>query len=144
MNNYYTNYITSPEWFSLRRKVFDKYGKYCRRCKSSRRLHVHHKTYERLGKECIETDLVVLCKSCHDKYHKKNKHTSIETTDIFVENKKENKVFALKEKKLKKQKEVKLIYKPNKERQQKVKELQNLLGCKKIEKWEYFEMLRKL
>ena len=141
MNNYYTNYITSSEWFSLRRKVFKMYGKYCRRCNSIRKLHVHHKTYERLGKECIETDLVVLCNKCHDKYHSKYKHTSIETTDLFIENY-QKKIFTPKKKKAKK--DIKLIVKPNKERQKKVQELKNLLGNKKIEKWQYFEQLRKL
>lgn len=142
MNNYYTNYITSPEWFNVRTKVFNLYGRYCIRCKSSRKLHVHHKTYERLGHENIETDLVVLCNKCHDKYHSKYKHTSIETTNLFI-NKKLDKIKKTKSNKEIK-KEAKLIFKPNKERQKKVNELKSLLGNKKIEKWEYFERLRKL
>lgn len=31
------------------------------------RLHVHHRTYERLGEELPE-DLVVLCEVCHEAY----------------------------------------------------------------------------
>jgi 5-methylcytosine-specific restriction endonuclease McrA len=31
-------------------------------------LHVHHKTYERFGKELL-TDLVGLCDTCHKKVH---------------------------------------------------------------------------
>lgn len=87
MNTYkdkYHSYIVSPKWFQLRRKVFDIQGKACKRCNSKKKIHVHHKTYERLGEENIETDLVVLCKKCHDIYHTIYKHASIETTDSFL------------------------------------------------------------
>lgn len=142
MNNYYTNYITSPRWFYVRRLVFDKYGKKCKRCESKKKLHVHHKTYERLGNENIETDLVVLCNKCHDKYHKKHKHTSIETTDKFINNEQTN--FSKKKSNKEIKKELRLSFKPDKNRKKKVDELKKLLGNKKIQKWEYFEMLRKL
>lgn len=80
----YTEYITSDKWFQVRRKVFGMYGRECKRCNSKKKIHVHHKTYERFGEECLETDLVVLCKKCHDIYHTIYKHTSIDTTDSFV------------------------------------------------------------
>lgn len=44
------------------------HGNYCDICKSSRNLHVHHKTYVRERREHLN-DLVVLCKSCHYLQH---------------------------------------------------------------------------
>lgn len=38
------------------------------RCPTTEKLTVHHKTYSRLGKE-LPIDVVVLCKSCHDRHH---------------------------------------------------------------------------
>lgn len=80
----YEDYIHSPEWFGKRKEVFKLKGKICERCKSERRLHVHHKTYVNFTKEDIEKDLCVLCTKCHDLYHKLNKHTSIHTTNAFI------------------------------------------------------------
>jgi len=42
----------------------------CGICNATSDLHVHHKTYENIGKESDE-DLIVLCKSCHYKFHTK-------------------------------------------------------------------------
>lgn len=107
--DFYHSYITSSKWFQVRNKVFKLQGKQCKKCESKKKLHVHHKTYERLGNESIETDLVVLCKKCHDTYHTIHKHTSIETTDCFILDKKlktisntKKKVLLCKEKKKKK------------------------------------------
>lgn len=40
----------------------------CRGCGTVDNLHVHHLTYERLGRELL-TDLVTLCAGCHRKQH---------------------------------------------------------------------------
>lgn len=42
----------------------------CEKCRSTKRLQVHHKTYERLGHEKM-SDLKLLCNSCHGKEHNK-------------------------------------------------------------------------
>jgi hypothetical protein len=34
------------------------------------RLDVHHRTYERVGQEQLR-DLIVLCRTCHSRYHDK-------------------------------------------------------------------------
>jgi hypothetical protein len=40
----------------------------CERCGAKRTLEVHHRTYERLGRE-RDADLEVLCGDCHEVHH---------------------------------------------------------------------------
>ena len=40
----------------------------CQVCNSPHDLHVHHRTYERVGHE-DPADLTVLCMWCHDLFH---------------------------------------------------------------------------
>jgi hypothetical protein len=65
---YYIEYINSNEWKSKRQKLFEKRGRFCEKCASMKRLQLHHLTYKRLGNE-LETDLMILCNSCHKKEH---------------------------------------------------------------------------
>jgi hypothetical protein len=41
-------------------------GSKCERCESQFKLDLHHKNYERLGKELL-SDLELLCQGCHRK-----------------------------------------------------------------------------
>lgn len=67
----YDRYIAqSPEWQRKRRDAFALYGRKCAKCKSSRGLQVHHKTYEHLFNEPME-DLMILCFHCHKEVHRK-------------------------------------------------------------------------
>lgn len=61
----YMAYIQSLEWKakSERRKAID--GNKCVLCGKSHNLQVHHITYDRLGREDVENDLVTLCDQCH-------------------------------------------------------------------------------
>ena len=80
----YLEYINnSNEWKLKRAEVFSLKGYKCERCGSTRKIHVHHATYERLFNELV-TDLFTLCNSCHDEYHKNNKYISIKTTLAFI------------------------------------------------------------
>ena len=65
----YKRYLRSEEWRKKREQVFNAYGKICSVCGSVNNLHVHHKTYERIGKERI-SDLQVLCSFHHAEIHK--------------------------------------------------------------------------
>ena len=81
----YHNYIQSEAWQRKRRQYFTskmyntypagkKAGKFvCYGCGADGNLHLHHKTYKRLGCELISVDLIPLCEKCHDKAHKKEK-----------------------------------------------------------------------
>lgn len=63
----YHEYIASPEWIKKSGEEKKKNPK-CSFCNRIRVLHVHHRTYVRLGNE-IPGDLVVLCDECHKIFH---------------------------------------------------------------------------
>lgn len=64
----YQQYLRTKEW-QRRRQVMLKIASYrCYICRSTDRLQVHHKTYERRGCERM-SDLVVLCDTCHKLVH---------------------------------------------------------------------------
>lgn len=66
----YIEYIRSPRWRAKRQQAFKFYGKKCYACRQRKRvMHVHHLTYARLGHEQM-SDLMVLCKECHDEVTK--------------------------------------------------------------------------
>ncbi len=69
----YNEYLSSPYW-----KVIKNYlvyiKKQCKICKKTKRLTVHHRTYEHLGIEYKHVeDLDVLCWRCHIEERKINK-----------------------------------------------------------------------
>lgn len=60
----YESYINSFDWYLKSRKALAKANHQCQRCGATQGLEVHHKTYDRLGKE-PDADLMVVCPSCH-------------------------------------------------------------------------------
>jgi hypothetical protein len=64
----YYAYLKSPEWAVRRQWKLEAAENRCQLCDATDRLQVHHRTYERLGKERI-ADLIVLCERCHRKFH---------------------------------------------------------------------------
>ena len=61
----YSAYLKSAQWKNIRRLLIQQSNGVCARCgHGSPELEIHHKTYERLGKERM-TDLEVLCRTCH-------------------------------------------------------------------------------
>ncbi len=64
----YAEYLLTPHWRRTRNTTLGRAGWTCQRCASNVALQVHHLTYERLGAE-RETDLEVLCQSCHEGLH---------------------------------------------------------------------------
>jgi len=61
----YKRVINSPRWRKLREQLIHAYDSVCQRCKKkSDKLSLHHKNYERLGKERL-TDLELVCENCH-------------------------------------------------------------------------------
>ena len=66
----YKAYINSEAWKEKRKQVLIR-SNGCYVCETKNKIiHVHHKTYKRLGSENLE-DLVALCEDCHNKLHKK-------------------------------------------------------------------------
>jgi 5-methylcytosine-specific restriction endonuclease McrA len=69
----YNKVIASSYWEKLRQRFLEKHDFKCCRCgwqktylDKSRNIELHHKTYERLGKERDE-DLELVCSVCHVK-----------------------------------------------------------------------------
>ncbi len=71
----YTQYLQSDHWKKFRIKVLRHYGRTCMLCNNGKKVNVHHRTYERLGHELM-TDVIVLCRECHEKFHGKTAITS--------------------------------------------------------------------
>lgn len=69
----YGEYLRSEHWLRIREKRLGIDGYRCVDCGfvgcEENPLQVHHKTYDRLYCENIHTDLITLCKSCHEKEH---------------------------------------------------------------------------
>jgi hypothetical protein len=75
--NVYTGYLESPQWERTRNIALKRANHKCQICGSASRLQVHHNTYDRVYQE-LPTDLIVLCHSCHDLFHKNGKLAKIE------------------------------------------------------------------
>jgi len=68
----YSDYLKSDHWQALRSVKLKEADSRCQVCNAGGLLDVHHRTYERLGKESLE-DLTVLCRECHDLFHERSR-----------------------------------------------------------------------
>jgi hypothetical protein len=66
----YQEYLQSDAWKIRREWKLQRAGHRCQVCNGREDLHVHHRTYDNIGRE-HEEDLTVLCKDCHALYHGK-------------------------------------------------------------------------
>lgn len=70
----YKEYLDSPEWFEVKKRVWDRVRRehggslVCERCGAPGRGECHHRTYDRLGNECL-SDLLHVCPECHAFLH---------------------------------------------------------------------------
>lgn len=64
----YQAYLRSKAWRIFRSAIVVERGAKCEKCSATKQLHVHHVTYERLGRERPE-DVLVVCKPCHEAIH---------------------------------------------------------------------------
>lgn len=69
----YKEYLQTEHWKSTRKYALQYYKYRCSLCHANKEeLHVHHKTYQHRGQEFYHIkDLIVLCKTCHEKFHDK-------------------------------------------------------------------------
>ena len=73
----YQEYLESSHW-QEKKKEFKNSGYYrgcCWACGAKKYLHLHHKSYDRIGKEHLG-DFVELCSNCHTQVHQKIKSES--------------------------------------------------------------------
>jgi len=89
----YEKYLKSTHWSRIK-TVVKSVRRTCEACSSGLDLHVHHKTYKRLGGENME-DLTLLCQGCHKMVHEvqKNKKITIPVATRFVINKMKSKTY---------------------------------------------------
>lgn len=67
--SYKRRYLQSTSWSVLRNYRLDKDNHKCAHCDSTQQLNVHHITYNNLGNEDPDKDLITLCQQCHNKLH---------------------------------------------------------------------------
>ena len=81
LNYQYDTYMSSPMWLKDKRaSAFKLLGSRCEVCFAGQEqsvIHVHHNNYYCLGSENPSEDLAILCKGCHDDFHKKNPSSSL-------------------------------------------------------------------
>lgn len=66
----YRDYLQTKHWNFVRTKALKDADYKCSLCNSPKQLNVHHRTYEHKGEEYrYPKDLIVLCQSCHEKFH---------------------------------------------------------------------------
>lgn len=63
----YRLYLQSEEWKKKRNQVIERDNGFCRRC-SNKGTDVHHLHYNNIYNEDLN-DLILLCRSCHEKEH---------------------------------------------------------------------------
>ena len=61
-------YLKTEAWQEQRAKIFRRDGFQCVCCGAAKNLEAHHITYKNLGAE-EKSDLVTLCRDCHEKLH---------------------------------------------------------------------------
>ena len=65
----YAEYVKGEHWARTRQRALERAGHRCQVCNADTQpLHVHHRTYKRLGRE-MDCDLTVLCSECHALFH---------------------------------------------------------------------------
>ncbi len=79
----YYRYMASREWAEKREAVRERCGGYCERCGVNRFREVHHLTYERFGEELL-TDLMGLCRECHEYVSAKSTYDPAKDVSFFV------------------------------------------------------------
>jgi hypothetical protein len=71
----YEEYLRSPHWQGLRKRILHRANYACEKCGTwGEILHVHHKTRKRMGRERL-SDLIALCIPCHNRAEKLARQT---------------------------------------------------------------------
>jgi len=68
-NEYRQEYLQSGDWKYKRSIILNK-DPLCFICDKNKSTDCHHLTYERIGFENLETDLIGVCRGCHNRIHK--------------------------------------------------------------------------
>ncbi len=66
----YIEYLQSAEWGEKRKILMGQADWTCSKC-GGKATQLHHINYENIGDEELDTDVIPLCKDCHDEVHSK-------------------------------------------------------------------------
>jgi hypothetical protein len=66
----YVEYLRTPHWQEVREAALKTADYRCQVCYSPEKVQVHHRTYDRRGRE-LPSDVTVLCADCHGRFHDK-------------------------------------------------------------------------
>ena len=70
----YKSYISSNEWKLLKELIIEERGNYCEKCNNQFiSLDLHHIHYDNFKKE-LRSDLLLLCRNCHNTIHDSKKY----------------------------------------------------------------------
>jgi 5-methylcytosine-specific restriction endonuclease McrA len=64
--DWYTNYLSSPEWLKRRRAVILRDQGRCQACLEREATQAHHLNYKHVGNEPL-FDLIAVCRECHER-----------------------------------------------------------------------------
>lgn len=78
-------YIESEHWKNLKQAKFTESGKVCFNCGCSKRIECHHIRYLNFL-DCTPTDLMTLCKGCHDRLHAGLRHFKRQIGSVTEDN----------------------------------------------------------
>lgn len=79
----YAKYLQSQHWRKRRDYAIRQALWRCQRCGTKSNLQVNHLSYDRLGDE-LDSDLEVLCKDCHSKYHFDEGHELAQHLLVYI------------------------------------------------------------
>ncbi|OHA89950.1 MAG: hypothetical protein A3F53_02490 [Candidatus Zambryskibacteria bacterium RIFCSPHIGHO2_12_FULL_48_10] len=81
MKDSHRDYLSSEKWRQRKVIYFNKFRRLCIVCNSSFDIDLHHKNYQRLYAE-LDQDLVPLCRTHHDAFHRTGRR--VKDTDIWI------------------------------------------------------------
>ena len=84
--------LSTARWQRLRRTILNRDGWRCSRCKSARRLQVHHIIEKHVRHDLIfePTNLQTVCAPCHDAHHRPDVHPEIQEWRTYQQKEIEN------------------------------------------------------
>lgn len=86
----YLEYLKSPHWKKVRAAAMKQLPLVCQGCGTVENLCLHHRTYRNIERECIEGDLLWVCRPCHEGIHslQKSEKLSVErATKLYLKGK---------------------------------------------------------
>ena len=89
----YRDYLASDFWKKRRLKYSKSHPRRCFACNCRGFLHLHHISYERLGRE-LDDDIIWLCEECHRNVHKiAKKKKTLRGCHLLLKKRNKNKVY---------------------------------------------------